>query len=334
MSLRVGIIGLGGIGNRHADCYRAQADAKLVAICDLDSARSERAQKRLGVPAYGSVEAMLGETELDAISVCTAGEDNGGHHYEPTMQAFEAGLDVLCEKPISNDITKAREMVAAAREKGLRFGINLNHRCVPAAEKARAWMDEGRIGRPLFGNMVLWIRNGNDTSPYFHLRALHPHSLDVMRYFLGDATHVQAFLSRGGEHKVNFSNVSLNLRFASGAIGHLTGSYDMTTRHPMERCEVAGTTGRFVIENVFEELTFYPHEGDEKTVVSNSIFGGLGSFGDTFTRRIGNWVKQLVAGDGPEQITASGADGLAAQEIIEAAIRSHERGTVEEVPSP
>jgi predicted dehydrogenase len=179
--------------------------------------------------------------------------------------------------------------------------------------------------------MALWIRNPNESSPWFHMRALHPHSIDVMRYFAGDVVKVQAFMKMASHRRI-WSNASLNLLFASGAVGHLTGSYDMTTRHPIERCEVAGTQGRFVLENVMEKLTLYPHDSDELTVIEPTMMGGTLSFDQTFKNRIHRFLEQVGEKVPREQVEGSGEEGLAAQEVIEAAIRSWESGEVVEVP--
>jgi predicted dehydrogenase len=120
----------------------------------------------------------------------------------------------------------------------------------------------------------------------------------------------------------------MNVQFTSGAVGHLTGSYDAANMHPIERCEVGGSKGRGIIENVFQRLEFLPRNSPEKLVIDNGIMGGMGSFDDTFRNRINKFVEQVASG---EALEASGEDGLAAQEVIEAAIRSHENGTVEEV---
>jgi len=89
-----------------------------------------------------------------------------------------------------------------------------------------------------------------------------------------------------------------------------------------------GTEGRFVLENCFEELTFYPRRSQELAVIRNSIMGGMGGFGDTFKNRINRWIEQVQARVPRDQIEASGEDGLAVQEIIEAAIRSWEGNCV------
>lgn len=330
--VRVGVIGVGRIGQTHARCYQQDALSELVCVCDLAPERAQEVARRLGVRAYSSLPQMLAREKLDAVSVATGGFEGGGDHYAPVMRCLEAGVHVLCEKPISNDIEQARAMVRTARERGLYFGINLNHRFVPLAQKAKEWIEQGELGQLLFINMSLWIQNPNESSEWFHLRALHPHSIDVMRYFCGDIRCVQAFLFRP-ENRRCWSNASINLQFASGCIGHLTGSYDMSMHHPIERCEVAGTRGRLVLENVYEALWLYPRDSPEVRVIRNNIFGGVTGFDQTFRNRIHRWLEQIEAGAPREEIDASGEDGLAAQEVIEAAIRSFQNGAVEAVAS-
>lgn len=331
--LRVGVIGCGGIGRIHAGVYRDNPNAQLVCVCDIRQDRADAAAQQFGVKAYYSVAEMLQKENLDAVSVATGGVENGSDHYAPTMEALEAGVHVLVEKPISNNIVEAREMVAKAKEKGLYLGVNLNHRFVPPAARAKEWVSSGELGELLFINMALWINNPNESAPYFHIRALHPHSIDIMRYFCGDVVKVQAFFMKPSTRNVCWSNVQVNMQFANGCLGHLTGSYDASGHHPIERCEVAGTKGRFVLENVYEELTLYPRESPELRVYRNGIMGGVANFGATFNNRINRWIEQVNAGVPREEIEASGEDGLAAQEIIEAAIKSFETGTVVNVPA-
>lgn len=326
--LKVAVIGLGHIGRTHTQYYSQNRDAELVALCDILPERVDPVAHQYGVRSYHDIDAMLAAEQIDAISVATAGPENGGHHYEATMKCLAAGKHVLVEKPISNNIKHAREMVRYAKEQGVLLGVDLNHRFTPAADRAQQLLAEGNMGEVLFVNMDLWINNPNESSPWFHLRALHPHSIDVMRTFGGPIRRVQAFMHKGPGRSI-WSNASLNVQFASGAIGHLTGSYDASRYHPIERCEVGGSMGRFVIENVYERLIFYPRNSPEKMVIDNPIMGGgMASFNDTFRHRIDKFVEQVQAG-GP--LDASGDDGLAAQEVIEAAIRSWEQGTIEEV---
>ncbi|MGC9064766.1 MAG: Gfo/Idh/MocA family protein, partial [bacterium] len=245
--LRVCVIGLGPIGNLHADIYKEDTLAELVGVCDIIPERAEKTGKRLGVPWYTDVQKMISELSPDLCSVATGGYEYSSDHFEPTIQALEAGCHVLCEKPICNDIEKAKKMVELAREKNLCFGINLNHRFTPAFRVAKRWFDEGKIGDLLFINMSLWIGKPHDfESPYYHLKALNPHSVNIMQQFGGPVDKVQCFAMKAPGRTI-WSTASINMKFKSGAVGHLTSSYDIERGHPMERCEVAGIKGRLVI---------------------------------------------------------------------------------------
>ena len=325
--LRVCVIGMGPIGNRHARIYAENELSQLVGVCDLVPERADAAARQLGVPAFYDAQKMLSALRPDVCSVATGGYEYGSDHYLPTIQALDAGCHVLCEKPISNDIAQAEAMVAKAREKNRCFGVDLNHRFTPAAALARKWVTEGRLGHLLFVKMSMWIMNPTESSPYFQLKALHPHTVDVMRYYCGDIEAVQCFATKAPGRRI-WSTAQFNMRFRNGVVGSLTGSYDIQRGHPMERCEVAGTGGRFVLEDMFRELTLYPAGNLEKTVYTNPVFGGMRDFEDTFRNRIGRFLEQVAQGVTPEQIDGSGADGLAAQKVLAAAIESLDTETV------
>ena len=324
---RVGVIGLGPIGNRHASIYAEMENAELVGVCDVDRERADAAAARLGVKAFYSVQEMLDGAELDMASVATGGEEYGSDHYQPTIEALEGGLHVLCEKPISNEIGPAAAMVARAREQGLCFGVDLNHRFTPAARLAKQWMEDGRVGHLLFMNMSMWIQNPRESSPWFQIKALHPHTVDIMRYYCGDIEAVQCFAIKAPGRSI-YSTTQFNIRFVNGCLGHLTGSYDIERGHPMERCEVAGLKGRFVIDDMYREATLYPAGDMEKRVYSNPVFGGMRDFEDTFINRLGRFVEQLEEGAKPEEIDGSGHDGLQAQKVLAAAIESVKKEAV------
>ena len=179
-------------------------------------------------------------------------------------------------------------------------------------------------------NKTMWIDNHNETSPHFHIRALHPHSLDVMRYFCGDVVKAQAFFLRGktreGKQRKGWSNLQANLLFKNGVVGHLTGSYDAGGGFGLERCEVTGSQGRFVLEEACEVLTFCSRANTDRETYTH--LGGMTGFGETFPSRIHTWLVQNKRKVTPSQVDGSGLDALKVQMIIEACIRSWETGTV------
>ncbi|MCL6633806.1 MAG: Gfo/Idh/MocA family oxidoreductase [Alicyclobacillus herbarius] len=329
MTLKVAVVGVGNIGSIHARVYHENPKTELVAVCDGIRERADAAAAKYGARAFYSVEEMIASgIHLDAVSVATKGVENGSEHFTPTMQLLRAGIPVLGEKPISNRIDEAEQMVEFAKKNRIPYAINLNHRFTPAAVRAKEWVDAGRLGKLHMINMRMWINNPVETSPWFHLRALHPHSFDVMRYYCGDVARVAAFMMKG-EGRSIWSNTQVLLEFKSGVIGHLVGSYDAGASYGLEQCEVVGAKGRFVLEDACEVLTFYPRYSIETETYR--YLGGMRSFNETFKSRIDAWIEQLDQGVSSEEVDGSAADALAAQYIIEAAIRSFETGTIVEL---
>ena len=122
MKLRVAIVGLGNIGNTHGRVYQARDDVEIVAACDIIKERADKASTAYGCPAFYSVQEMLNsKVKINAASMCTAGTENGGDHYTPTMELLEAGIPTLGEKPISNDVAKAAEMVTLGKKKRIKL---------------------------------------------------------------------------------------------------------------------------------------------------------------------------------------------------------------------
>lgn len=324
--LQVAIVGMGNIGKTHARIYQEHPDTEVAAVVDAVEATAQAGGALLQVPYFTSVADFLARgIPVDMASVCTAGKENGGDHYAPTMELLRAGVPVLGEKPISNALPQAREMVALARDRNLRYGINLNHRFTPAAVRAKEWVTTGRLGEIHMINMTMWINNPNETSEHFHMRALHPHSLDVMRYFAGDVAQVQAFFKKGKGRAI-WSNVQANLLFQNGVIGHLTGSYDAGGSYGLETLEVVGSEARFVLREACQRLEYYPRASMEKETYD--YLGGMMAFPETFKSRITRWIEQNKAGAAPADIDASGEDALRVQTIIEGAIESWATGRI------
>ncbi|GHU36714.1 hypothetical protein FACS1894105_07540 [Clostridia bacterium] len=332
-SLKAAVIGMGLIGNTHARSYKSCPDASLAAVCDIREDRAKAGSETYGVPYFLDAADMLEKIKPDVVSIATGGFEYSSDHYAPTLQALKAGANVLGEKPISNDLVQALEMVETAEKLGLCYGIDLNHRFTPAARQAKKWQNDGRIGDLLFCNMALWIGKSMPLdSVYYHLKALNPHSVDIIRHFMGDVDTVQCFAmvapNRTEEGTKIYSTSSINMKFANGAVGHLTSSYDIARGHPMERCEVAGLNGRFVFTDMWREATLYPAESYLKEEYTNPVFDGYQGFEDTFRNRIHTFVHEVKNGVAPDKIDGKARDGLEASRVIHAAIASINQGGI------
>ena len=363
MALKVGLVGMRGIGNRHADCYAADDLAELVAVCDVVAARADQAAERLGVKAYPSLAEMLdAHGDLDIVDVSTGGYENGSWHFEPVMEALAARKHVLVEKPLSNCIREARRMVAKADEMGVYLGCNLNHYFTPPAERAEQYLADGQVGQLVYCLHRMGFAGGEHTFsptagrrhagfPYFHMKAFLTHPFSVMRHFCGDVTHVQAFADRPacrrGAGDVLVSINSIHLRFANGCVGYLLSQRGDTTfgLGGWWSIEVGGTRGTFCIENCVERLTYWPAPGaagaaqPEKLGLGKSppptvTESGLTDFGETFPMRIHAFLADVAGGVPRDRLRGSGRDALAALEYTWATMESYERAGALVRPHP
>jgi len=342
-TLKVGVVGMGGIGHIHAASYRQDALAELVAVCDVVKEKADAAAQQHGVRGYTSLKDMLAAEELDVVDVTTGGYENASSHFEPTMEALAAGKHVLCEKPLAGDIGESRDMVRYAAAKGLYLGCNLNHYFTEPAERARKYMDDGRIGEMIYILFKVGFNGGEETygfnksprfnQPYAHMKAFLTHPFSVMRHFCGDITHVQSFSSRPGFRKnkgdLLVSVNSVHVTFANGTIGYLLSHRGDAVwgLGGWWSCELAGSKGTFCIENCVEKLTYWPGPKPGQPAAAPEVLNtGVTDFNATFPRRIHAFLEDVTRGVPCEQLRSSGRDALATLEYIQAVIESYEQG--------
>ncbi|MCC7494908.1 MAG: Gfo/Idh/MocA family oxidoreductase [Fimbriimonadaceae bacterium] len=154
--LRVGVIGV-GMGRSHAKGYQTHPQAELVCLCDLDEARLRAAGEELGVSTlYTDAAEMFAKAELDAVSVATP---NVGHA-PLTISALEAGLHVLCEKPMAMRTPQCVAMNEAAAKAGRNLMINFSYRFSDLSRALKAQVDAGAIGDVYFARSVWHRRRG------------------------------------------------------------------------------------------------------------------------------------------------------------------------------
>ncbi len=353
MALKVGVVGMGGIGNQHSQIHKDETLSDLICVCDVNREKADAAAEKFSVPAYYSVKEMLNaHPELDIVDVTTSGYENGSWHYVPAMEALDAGKHVLVEKPISNEITEARDMVAFAAKKDLYLGCNLNHYFTQPADRAKALINDGKIVEPVYLLQKMGF-NGSDygyagkgsprwQKPYSHTKAFLAHPFSIFRYFGGDITHVQAFMDKPGVRKtaddLMYSINSVHVRFENGCIGYLLSQRGdaMFGLGGWWSFEMAGSKGTFCIENCVEKLTYWegpkaPGEAPPEPVVFNS---GVTDFGSTFPNRIHAYLEDVTNGVPKEHLRSNGRDALATLEYTFATIKSFEEGGAVIRPEP
>ncbi len=153
MSVKVGIIGAGGMLQYHAAGFR-QAGAQITAVADPAPGAAARAAEKWGIPhAFESVDAMLAEADLDAISVIVPNK----FHAPLALQGLKAGKHVFCEKPPALKASEVAEMIEAADKAGKRLMFNFNNRARPESRAMVSYIEAGTVGR-INSAQAKWIR--------------------------------------------------------------------------------------------------------------------------------------------------------------------------------
>ncbi|MEG0766628.1 MAG: Gfo/Idh/MocA family oxidoreductase [Clostridia bacterium] len=145
--IRIGVIGCGGIGvGKHMEEYRNVAEAKVVALCDIDEKRLAEIGEKYGIaPAFRFTDyrALLALPEIDAVDICTPNDS----HVEIALEAVRRGKPFQVEKPVGTSYAQTRMLLDAANAAGIPTMVSFSYRFKPAVRYAKALIDAGKIGR-------------------------------------------------------------------------------------------------------------------------------------------------------------------------------------------
>ncbi|MBQ8351622.1 MAG: Gfo/Idh/MocA family oxidoreductase [Clostridia bacterium] len=143
--INIGIIGLGGIANKHIAELLTCEDAQIVAICDISPAAIEEKNKKLHLPpekCYRDYKQLLDDPEVEAVEICTPNY----LHAEMAIEAFRHGKHVNLEKPIAMNRAQAETIVQAKNESGKQAMTCFSYRFFPAVRYAKHLVDSGTLG--------------------------------------------------------------------------------------------------------------------------------------------------------------------------------------------
>lgn len=161
--LRIGIVGLGGIGtSKHLPSLSRQAQAEIVAFCDLIEEKARAAAERFGAPGaqvYTNYRAMLEDRTIDVVHVCTPNSS----HADITVAALEAGKHVMCEKPMAISSVDARRMLDAAKRTGKKLTIGYQNRFRPDSLYLKRLCELGELGDIYYGKALALRRRAVPT---------------------------------------------------------------------------------------------------------------------------------------------------------------------------
>jgi predicted dehydrogenase len=225
--LSVALMGAGGIGRPHAERMLRHADVSLAGIADPTPAGRAYAES-IGVPWFAEPAELLDETKPGAALVATP----NATHAAIGLACIERGIAVLMEKPITDTLEAAERLCAGAERAKVPLLVGHQRRHSIRVRTAKAWIDAGRIGRPVAAHaMATWLKPDDYFSVTWRREAGGGpvlinliHDIDLLRHLIGEVTSVQAVTSNAVRGFAVEDTAALMLRFANGAIATLITS--------------------------------------------------------------------------------------------------------------
>ncbi len=336
--IRIGVIGLGIMGEQYARIYNAHPFATVTALCNRHRERLNEVGDQYAIAArYTDYAEMLNEAPLDAV--CVATPDFA--HYEPVKAALQAGKHVLCEKPFTTLLSEADELLALSQSRPQqKLQVAFNHRWLSSYYHGYAVIRKGDIGRPVAGyarkndtihvptEMIKWA---GETTPTHFLGA---HDIDLMRWYFGnEPVEVHAYGAKGvlaARGIDTYDLIQAQVKFEGGAFATIESAWIYPNSFPSivdSFVEVVGSAGhlhfdrkRESIEMSTEQQFTYP-----KVFLNYEIFGKLRG---AFVECLSDFVDAII-NDTEPSVTAF--DGRQVTAVLDAVSRSLASGRTEAV---
>ncbi len=274
MNLRkFAIVGCGRIGMRHAE--HIQKLAKLVAVCDIDSAKATTFSEKFNCNAYQNIEDMLAkEKDIDVVSICSP----NGLHAKHSIQSLEAGFHVLCEKPMAINVQDCGEMIKTAERMNKRLFAIKQNRFNPPVAAVKKLIDENKLGKIMSVQLsCFWNRNED----YYHnswkgtkdldggtLYTQFSHFVDLLYWLIGDVKQAKSLMGNFAHQGIiEFEDTGVViLEFVNGAIGtinYTVNSYNKNMEGSLTIFGEKGTVkigGQYLNELEYQEIEGYKIE--------------------------------------------------------------------------
>ena len=346
--MRVGIIGCGKIARNHVAALRGMAGVEVAAVADIDVERARAFGVDHRVPhTYRDTDEMLA-SGLDAVTVCTP----HAAHEAGVLAAARHGTHVLCEKPIALTVEQAHRMIVATSAAGVRFGAAFQRRFWPAATRVRRAIDEGRLGTPVTGGVMVRLNRDADyyAEPWRGRQATEGggvlmtqaiHHIDLLQWYMGPARRVTGrYATLVHQEVIDVEDtVGALVEFASGAIATIHAG---TTFRPGLGAQVwvSDARGRTASVMEFPEGVGYT---DVSTIPGDEVSASDAGIGVTADLSLGEIHDRLVpyhamlirdfvdAVRGDREPAVTGRDAVRSLEIIQAIYTSSRTGLPVEI---
>jgi myo-inositol 2-dehydrogenase/D-chiro-inositol 1-dehydrogenase len=323
--LRFGLIGTGRIGVAHAANIAASPHAELVRVVDPDLAGAQAVAAQCGAVAMASADELLASRDVDAVLVASPTPT----HADLIEACVDAGLPVLCEKPIDLEIRRVDQLREKVASSSVPVALGFNQRFDPAVAEVKARVEAGEIG--VLEHLAIVSRDpGPPPADYIAtsggiFRDMTIHDFDMVRFFLGDVVEVFAtgscLFDAGAREHGDFDTVSVTLRNERGAIATIANSRHSAVGYD-QRLEAFGAGGMLQVCNPAAGLvSAFTSTATEAR--SPYVWSFLDRYAASYARELDEFIR-LVRREA--STSPSYEDGRSALLLADAARRSAAEG--------
>jgi len=336
--VRIGVIGLGIMGDQYVRIYNAHPLATVTAICTRNQTKLDETGEKYGIKSrHSDYRKMLDEGGFDAV--CVATPDFA--HFAPVKDALLAGKHVLSEKPFTTELTEADELLELSRTRPNQvLQVAFNHRWLASYHHGFTAIRNGSIGKPLAGyarkndtifvstEMINWAHR---STPIHFLGA---HDIDLLRWFFGgEPVEARAYgvkevlMQRGID---TYDLIQAQIRFDNGAIATVESAWIYPNTFPTivdSFVEVVGSQGHLHFDRKRESIEMSTPEqfSYPKTFLTHEIFGKLRG---AFVECLSDFIDSIINKTEPK-VTAF--DGRQVTAVLDAVSRSLKSGNTEKI---
>ncbi len=254
--VKFAVVGIGVIGKNHVRAVVEAEGADLAAVVDTDLERAQEVGEEYGVPAFGSVDDLV---DGGVVNAATVGVPSGTHA-KVGVSLAEAGIHVLCEKPIDVSLEAADRLIGACEANGVKLACVSQSRFEPDVRAAREAVQSGRLGRMVLAQAdTKWYRSqdyydaggwrgtlAQDGGGAFINQSIH--AIDVLQWAMGPVERVCSFTANIW-HKIDSEDTGVAIiQFRSGALGVVQGATSLGKAQP-KRLEFHGDAGTIILES-------------------------------------------------------------------------------------
>jgi predicted dehydrogenase len=223
-TVKVAFLGAGDVATLHAEGIKQCPDAKLVGLWNRTAFRAAEKAEQFGCKTYPSAEALVGDPEVDAVSVLT----NLETHLHYALMALKAGKHVLVEKPAGNSVEEIQQMKAVADKVGVLCVPVHNYIYEPGVNRTHDLLQQGKLGDLVSLYVLYNIHHPEKVTARYPgvIRQILTHHAYITLYLAGEPKSLSALKSTINDGTVPQENLAMvNMKMQSGSLAHLCASF-------------------------------------------------------------------------------------------------------------